>query len=212
MAGASVPEITTMFWDVGGVTLSNGWDAPARAAAIRKFDLDGADFEARHELTNAAWECGRVTLATYLERTVFYRSREFTPEEFADFMFAQSHDSPEGHRIADEIARSGRYAMATLNNEAVELNIYRIRKFGLRKSFSAFFSSCFLGVRKPDREIYRIALEVMQREPAECLFVDDRALNLESARQVGMSTIQFRDGAQLRRELAEMRIVWESSE
>ena len=158
-----MPEITTMFWDVGGVMLSNGWDADARAAAMRKFNIDAEDFEARHKLVDEAWECGSITLGTYLERAIFYRPRAFTADEFRDFMFAQSQDLPAGHRIADELAKTGRYLMFTLNNEAVELNIYRIKKFGLRKSFSAFFSSCFLGARKPGPEIYRRALDVTQR-------------------------------------------------
>src|ERR1700683_4626588 len=127
-----------MFWDVGGVLLSNGWDADARAAAMRRFDIDAKDFEARHKMVDEAWECGRITLVTYLERTIFYRPRAFTADEFRDFMSAKSQDSPEGHRVADEIARSGRFLMFTLNNEAAELNIFRIKKFGLRKSFSAF--------------------------------------------------------------------------
>jgi putative hydrolase of the HAD superfamily len=206
-----VPEITTLFWDVGGVMLSNGWDTPERAAAIRKFDLDAADFEARHEVENPAWECGQITLATYLERTVFYKPRTFTPDEFRDFMFARSQDLPEGHIVADEIARSSRYLMAVVNNESLDLNLYRIQKFGLRRSFPTFFSSCFVGARKPDRAIYRIALDVTQSEPGKCLFIDDRAANLETARQMGMHTIQFRDGAQLRRELGEQGIVWQPS-
>jgi len=200
-----------MFWDVGGVILSNGWDAGARAAAMRAFDIDAEDFEARHKLVDEAWECGRITLETYLDRTIFYQPRPFTADKFRDFMCAQSQDLPEGHRIADEIARTGRYLMFTLNNEAVELNIFRIKKFGLRKSFSAFFSSCFLGVRKPGPEIYRRAIDVTQREPAECLFIDDRAGNLESARQLGMHTIQFRDGAQLRSELGALGVAWQPS-
>ncbi|MGB6199655.1 MAG: HAD-IA family hydrolase [Candidatus Acidiferrales bacterium] len=206
-----MPEITTIFFDVGGVMLSNGWDETARAEAVRKFDLAAGDFETRHESANGAWECGRITLETYLERTIFYQPRPFTRNEFRDFMFAQSRDLPEGHRIADDLARTGRYLMSTLNNEAVELNVYRIRKFGLRRSFSAFFSSCFLGTRKPGEEIYRRALEVTQREAGECLFIDDRAGNLDSARQLGMHTIQFRDGAQLRKELNEKGIVWQVS-
>jgi putative hydrolase of the HAD superfamily len=206
-----VPEITTMFWDVGGVMLSNGWDADARAAAMRKFDIDAADFEARHKMVDEAWECGSITLGTYLERTIFYRPRAFTADEFRDFMFAQSRDLPAGHRIADELAKTGRYLMFTLNNEAVELNIYRIKKFDLRKSFSAFFSSCFLGARKPGPEIYRRALDVTQRDPAECLFIDDREGNLESARQLGMHAIQFRDGVQLRNDLSELGIICQAS-
>lgn len=206
-----MPEITTLFWDVGGVMLSNGWDTPERAAAIRKFGLDAADFEARHEVENPAWECGSITLAAYLNRTVFYKPRAFTPEEFREFIFAQSRDLPEGHAIADEIARSGRYSMAVVNNESTELNLYRIQKFGLRRSFPAFFSSCFVGVRKPDRGIYRIALDVTQRTPGECLFIDDRAANLETARQMGMHTIQFQGGEQLRRDLAAQGVVWQPS-
>jgi putative hydrolase of the HAD superfamily len=206
-----VPEITTMFWDVGGVMLSNGWDADARAAAMRKFNIDAEDFEARHKLVDEAWECGSITLGTYLERAIFYRPRAFTADEFRDFMFAQSQDLPAGHRIADELAKTGRYLMFTLNNEAVELNIYRIKKFGLRKSFSAFFSSCFLGARKPGPEIYRRALDVTQRDPAECLFIDDREGNLESARQLGMHAIRFRDGEQLRNDLSELGIICQAS-
>ena len=206
-----MPEITTMFWDVGGVMLSNGWDADARAAAMRKFNIDAEDFEARHKLVDEAWECGSITLGTYLERAIFYRPRAFTADEFRDFMFAQSQDLPAGHRIADELAKTGRYLMFTLNNEAVELNIYRIKKFDLRKSFSAFFSSCFLGARKPGPEIYRRALDVTQRDPAECLFIDDREGNLESARQLGMHAIQFRDGVQLRNDLSELGIICQAS-
>jgi putative hydrolase of the HAD superfamily len=205
-----VPEITTMFWDVGGVMLSNGWDEIARAEAVRKFELDAADFEARHESENEAWECGRITIETYLERAIFYRPRAFTAKDFCDFMYVQSRDLPEGHRVADEIARTGRYLMSTLNNESAELNTYRIRKFGLRRSFSAFFSSCFLGARKPGGEIYRRALDVTQRDAEECLFIDDRTGNLESARQLGMRTIQFRDGSQLRKALGEQGIVWQA--
>jgi len=204
-----VPQITTIFWDVGGVILSNGWDGAARAEAIRKFELDAQDFETRHGLSDAEWESGEITIETYLERTIFYRPRAFTPDEFWNFMCAQSRDLPEGHRVADEIGRGGRYLMATLNNEAVELNLYRIRKFGLRRTFSAFFSSCFLGARKPDAEIYRRALDVTQREPAECVFIDDRLENVESARQLGMHGIQYKDGEQLRRELGEQGIAWQ---
>lgn len=202
-----MPEITTMFWDIGGVMLSNGWDETARAKAIRTFDLGAADYESRHASENDAWERGRITLDTYLARTIFYKPRPFTENAFRDFMYAQSQDLPDGHRLADEIAQSGRYLMAALNNEAVELNVYRIRKFGLRKSFSAFFSSCFLGARKPNPEIYRMALEIAQREPAECVFIDDRAENVETARQIGIHAIQFRGAAQARRDLSEMGIV-----
>jgi len=195
-------EVTTLFWDVGGVILSNGWDRSAREEAARKFNLDWEDFQDRHELASPAHETGQITLDEYLKQTVFYRSRAFTPEQFREFMFAQSRAYPDSRAILEELAGSKRYFLAAINNEALELNLYRIQQFGLRKDFAAFFSSCFLGVRKPDEAIYRIALQVTQRAPEECVFIDDRELNLECARLLGMRAIHFQDAAQLRSELA----------
>ena len=116
-------------------------------------------------------------------------------------MFAQSRAYPETRGILDELARSGKYLLGTVNHEGLELNVYRIKTFGLRKDFTVFFSSCFVGARKPDEAIYRIALQVTQRKPEECLFMDDRALNLECARLLGMRTIHCQKAAQLRAEL-----------
>lgn len=197
-----MPEITAVFWDVGGVILSNGWDRSAREQAARQFGFDGEDFPERHELANPAFEMGQITLDEYLGRTVFHRSRSFTLAQVKEFIFAQSRSYPDSRAILDELARSGRYFLATINNEGLELNAYRIQQFGLRRDFSAFFSSCFLGARKPEEAIYRIALQVTQRAPEECVFIDDRPLNLESPRLLGMRTVHYQDAAQLRGELA----------
>ncbi len=194
-------EVTAVFWDVGGVILSNGWDRAARAEAAKKFGLDWEDFQDRHELASPAFETGQITLDTYLQRTVFYRKRAFTREEFVAFIFAQSEEFPESRAILSALAQTRKYLLATINNEPRELNIRRIDQFNLRREFEAFFSSCFVHIRKPDEAIYRLALEVTQRRPEECLFIDDRALNLESARQMGMRTIHFENAAQLRQDL-----------
>ena len=194
-------EVTAVFWDVGGVILSNGWDRAARAEAAKKFGLDWEDFQDRHELASPAFETGQITLDTYLQRTVFYRKRAFTREEFVAFIFAQSEEFPESRAILSALAQTRKYLLATINNEPRELNIRRIDQFNLRREFEAFFSSCFVHIRKPDEAIYRLALEVTQRRPEECLFIDDRALNLECARQMGMRTIHFENAAQLRQDL-----------
>jgi putative hydrolase of the HAD superfamily len=194
-------EVTAVFWDVGGVILSNGWDRAARAEAAKKFGLDWEDFQDRHELASPAFETGQITLDTYLQRTVFYRKRAFTREEFVAFIFAQSEEFPESRAILSALAQTRKYLLATINNEPRELNIRRIEQFNLRREFEAFFSSCFVHIRKPDEAIYRLALEVTQRRPEECLFIDDRALNLECARQMGMRTIHFENAAQLRQDL-----------
>ena len=150
---------------------------------------------------------GAITLDTYLQRTIFYRKRSFTREEFTDFMFAQSAEFPESRAVLSDVAATGKYLLATINNEPLELNERRIQQFNLRREFKAFFSSCYLGVRKPDEGIYKLALEVTQRDPEECLFIDDRELNLECAQQLRMRTIHFQNAAQLRQDLAANGVV-----
>jgi len=197
-----MPEVTAIFSDVGGVILSNGWDRSSRAAAAKKFGLDWDEFQDRHELAMPAFETGRTTLDTYLQRTVFYRRRNFTREDFINFMYSQSYENPESRAVLATVAATGKYFLATLNNEPLEINEWRIQEFNLRREFAAFFSSCYLGIRKPDEGIYKLALEVTQRAPSECVFIDDRELNLECARVLGMRTILFQNAVQLRQELA----------
>ena len=198
-------EITTLFWDIGGVLLTNAWDRDARHAAAARFGLDEAEFEQRHEALVSALETGKISLDEYLERTVFCYRQSFTREEFKEFIYAQSRPKADSLTLAREIAH--KCLMATINNESLDLNLYRIQKFGLRDIFTAFFSSCFVRLRKPDPAIYRLALDVMQKIPEECCFIDDRPLNLEGARQEGIHVIRFQDANQLRRDLAQMGVV-----
>ena len=199
-------EIKALFWDNGGVFLTNGWDRNSRRAAVEKFHLDWNDFEDRHELMLDAFETGRATLDDYLHRTVFYHDRSFSSDDFKAFMFAQSQPYAEPLAFLGQVARSRRFLMGSLNNESREINEYRIDKFALRDYFEAFFSSCYLGVRKPDPEIYKLALKITQQKPAECILIDDRGLNLEVAREVGIQTILFKNLAQLRNDLAGFNI------
>lgn len=204
-------EITTVFWDIGGVLLTDGWDHAARRRAVDNFDLDPADFEARHRKLVAAFETRQITLQEYLDETVFHHPRSFTSEEFRKFMFAQSQPCRKGLQIAEEMARGGRYFMAPVNNSSFELNLYRIGQFELRRYFSVFFSSCFLGVRKPAREIYVLALRLTQRRPQECLFLDAREENLDEPRALGMHVIHYQSPAQLREELRRSGIDFETA-
>jgi putative hydrolase of the HAD superfamily len=195
-------EVTAIFWDVGGVILSNGWDGPARAAAVRRFAIDADDFEDRHDGLAEALETARITFDAYLDRAVFYRARPFTKEEFISFIFAQSTENKATREVLDDLTANERYLLGTINNESAELNTYRIRTFDLARNFTVFLSSCYLGVRKPGEAIYRLSLEITQRAPEECIFVDDRPGNLEVPARIGMRAIQFKDAAQLRSELA----------
>jgi len=193
--------LTTIFFDIGGVLLTDGWGHESRRAAAERFGLDWEDYADRHERLGHQIETNQMTLDQYLERTIFCRPRDFSREEFRAFVFAQSVAKPDSLAIVAELAASQGYFLATINNEILELNVYRLEHFELGRYFSAFFSSCFLRLRKPDEGIYRTALQVTQRQPGECLFIDDREVNLECPRELGMTTILFRDASQLRSDL-----------
>lgn len=199
--------ITHVFFDVGGVLGNNGWDREQRAAAARQFALEPGELEEMHSEAVAMLELGRITLDEYLKTAVFYCSRSFTPETFKQYMFGLSTPSRETIALARALSRTGRYTLMTINNESAELNQHRIERFGLRDIFTAFFSSCWVGVLKPARRIYDVALAMAQAEPAASVFIDDRERNLEPARLLGMRTIAFSDARQLKEELAGMGVL-----
>ena len=201
-----MPQISAIFWDVGGVLLSNAWDRSQRERALQQFKLDEAEFLDRHEMLVSSLERGHIGFEEYLDRTIFYRPRPFAREVFKDYVFSLSQPHREVLAVAEQLARSGKYFMATINNESKELNQYRIQTFGLREIFPLFVSSCSVGLRKPEAGIYRLALEVTQKPAGDCCFVDDRPLNLEAARQLGMHTIEMQDVEQLRRDLRKLGV------
>jgi len=201
-----LPQVSAMFWDVGGVLLSNAWDGWQRHRALQQFELDETEFQDRHEMLISSFERGKISLDEYLDRTIFYRARAFTRQTFRDYMFSLSQPNEEILALARELAASRRYLMSTINNESKELNLYRIETFGLRAIFSLFVSSCFVGLRKPEEGIYRLALEMTQKAPDECCFVDDRPLNLESAGRLGMRTVRAQNAGQLRSELRKLQV------
>jgi putative hydrolase of the HAD superfamily len=199
-------EIKVLFFDVGGVLLSNGWDTASRRRAGEKFGLDWDEYQERHYLVSRNFETGKLTLLEYLQRTVFYRERDFTEIDFIEFMKSRSVAKPESLAIAQTLSGSGRYLMATLNNESRELNDYRIEAFGLREYFSVFLTSSYLGVAKPDERIYRIAVDVTGYRPDQCVFVDDRKINLECADLAGIHPIHFTNAEALRASLRDLGV------
>jgi len=201
-----LPAIRAIFWDVGGVLLTNAWDREQRTVALEHFHLDEKEFHDRHEMVVSSFERGKISLNEYLDRTVFYRERPFTRDAFRDFMFSLSQPFPEVIAFAQKLTDSGKYLLSTINNESRELNYYRIEKYGLRTVFRLFISSCFVGFRKPERDIYRLALELTQIPAEECCFIDDRALNLECALKLGMRTLEMKTLEQLRQDLAQLGI------
>ena len=194
-------EVHHIFFDIGGVLGSNGWDREQRARAVARFSLDAEDFQCRHEEVVGEWEEGRITLDEYLDIAVFHSPRDFSRGQFVDFMFAQSVPNEPVVGFARALTQESRFTLMTLNNEADELNRHRIEKFGIASVFEAFLSSCWLGVRKPTQRFYSRALGIAQADPATSLFIDDRQQNIAPARGLGMTTILFESPEQLRSDL-----------
>ena len=197
-----------ILFDVGGVLLTNGWDHRERATVTEHFQLDAAEFEARHAATFDAWERDAISGKAYLDAVVFNEPRSFSRGDFFSFLLSQSKALPNGALgILEEIAASHEYLLGALNNEARETNEYRFKKFDLRKYFDVALSSCYLGLRKPEPAMYRRAIDILGKPPDRILFIDDREENVAGAASAGMSAIQFQGAGSLRLELVDLGVM-----
>jgi putative hydrolase of the HAD superfamily len=182
-------QITTLFLDIGGVLLTNGWDRHARRRAADNFGLDYDEMDDRHHLTFDNYEEGKLSLESYLTRVVFHRERPFSREDFKNFMFAQSEALPEMIEVMQRIKQRYALVVGAISNEGRELTVFRIKKFDLKSFFDFFVSSCFVHFRKPDEDMYRIALDIAQAAPERSVYIDDRALFVEVAKSLGINGI-----------------------
>jgi putative hydrolase of the HAD superfamily len=182
----SRPEVTTLFLDIGGVLLTNGWDQTMRRKAAREFDLDFEEIDERHHLTFDTYEEGKLSLYDYLERVIFFEQRSFSLEEFRSFMFNQSQPYTEMIELIKKLKSSYGLRTAAVSNEGRELTISRIQKFNLHEVIDFFISSCFVHYRKPDEDIYKMALDVAQVSPNHVAYIDDRAMFVEVAQSMGI--------------------------
>ncbi len=181
MTGAGT---TTLFLDIGGVLLTNGWDTISRKRAAECFYLEYEEMDERHHLTFDTYEQGKLSLDEYLERVVFHKERAFSRGEFKSFMFSQSHSFPEMIELVRRLKECYGLKIAVISNEGRELTEYRIRTFELGSFVDLFVSSCFIHIRKPDKDIYRIALDIAQAAPGQAVYIDDRPMFVEVARSL----------------------------
>ena len=182
-------RVTTLFLDVGGVMLTNGWDRKSREAAAKQFNLDLDELNDRHRMTFDTYESGKLSLDEYLNRSVFYKDRPFTLEQFRAFMFEQSVAYPEMIDLIKGLKARYGLKIAVVNNEGRELNEYRIKTFYLNDFVDFFISSCFVHFRKPDADIWKIALDIAQVPREEVVYIDDRAMFVQVAQGLGLKGI-----------------------
>ena len=186
-------SITCLFLDIGGVLLTNGWDHQARKRAAAHFKLEWDEEEILHHLMFAAYEEGKITLEEYLSRAVFNEERPFTREQYREFMFAQSHAYPEMIELFTQLKVRYKLKIAVVSNEAREVNAYRIGKFKLNEFVDFFISSCFVHLRKPDPDIFRLALDIAQTPVEQILYVENTPMFVDIAEGLGIRGILHTD-------------------
>jgi len=197
-------KITTIFTDIGGVLLSNGWDRKARAEASALFNLDLTEIEERHHLTFDTYEVGKITLDDYLYRLVFYEARSFSVDDFKAFMFSKSFPYPDMIELIRRLKVKYALKIAVISNEGRELNQYRITTFKLNEFIDFFISSSFVHFRKPDADIFKMAIDISQSDLESSIYIDDRMLFVEIAESLGLKGICHVDFKNTEEQLAKL--------
>jgi putative hydrolase of the HAD superfamily len=186
-------SITHLFTDLGGVLLTNGWDRGLRKLVAQQFDIDPDEMDERHHLTYDTYEAGKISLSTYLGRVVFWEPRPFTEDQIVDFMLSQARGFPDMIEMYKQLKAHNGLKVVVVSNEGRELTTDRIRRFKLKEYVDIFVVSSYVHFRKPDEDIFRIALDVAQADPDEVAYVDDRLMFAEVACKLGMHEIWHRD-------------------
>jgi putative hydrolase of the HAD superfamily len=194
--------IRALFVDIGGVLLTDGWTHESRRLAARQFDLDLTEIEDRHHLIFDTYEEGKLTMAEYLSRVVFYKKRPFTRTQFRRFMLARSKPYPAMIELVRQLKVLHGLKIAVISNEARELNAHRIRKFKLDEVVDLFISSCFVHLRKPDTDIFQMAMDVAQTPARQAVYIENTPMFVQIARGLGIRSILHTDYESTRAQLA----------
>ena len=188
----SVP-ITTLFVDIGGVLLTDGWSYEFCQLAVKKFNLNSEEMETLHSHAFETLELGKITMQEYLKLVVFYEEQNFTSERFLEFILARSETNPSMIELIRQLKRKYRLKIVAVSNEARELNAYRIQKFMLNELIDVFVSSCYVGLRKPDPDIFRMALDIAQVLPEQVVYIENTPMFVRVAKDLGIHGICHTD-------------------
>ena len=181
------------FADQSGIEL-----AAMGQALAAMHERDGAN--PLHEL-----ECGRMTSRRSSRgcaaRSASCSAARSTLAAFADTLWEGLFPNEPMIAFMASLRAEG-YRMALLTNNVREWELRWRSMAPIDDIFELVIDSAFVGVRKPEPEIYELALTGLDLSAAECLFIDDIELNCEAARDVGMQAVVYRDVEQA---IAEVR-------
>jgi len=200
-------KITTLFLDIGGVLLTNGWDTALRKQTAEHFEVDYNELDHRHRVTYDTYEEGKMSLETYLRQIIFFEPREYTSEDVVSYILEQATAYDDMIGLVKKLRAVYGLRIAVVSNEGREIAEDRIRRFHLKDFVDFFVVSAFVHFRKPDLDIYRLALDVAQVHPTEVAYIEDRPLLCEVAETLGINSVLNRDAATTREKLAALGLV-----
>jgi putative hydrolase of the HAD superfamily len=196
-----------LFSDIGGVLGTNGWDTPLRERICHYFGLELDEVESRHRLMFDSYERGFLTFEEYLKHVFFAVPRDFNLEDVRDFALEASTPWPENIEFFRNVRTHNRLKMALISNEGQGITEHRITKFGLRDLADYMVISHFTGLRKPDREIWKLALQLGGVTPQESIYIDDREIFVKVAVEIGFTGIHHTALSRTQTQLAQLGLL-----
>jgi len=194
--------IKALFVDIGEVLLTDGWNPASSRVVAEKFGLDLEELNKRHKEALGAYELGKLTVTEFLKLVAFQEKRNFTLAQFKKFMFEQSKPYPEMIALVSRLKEKYALKIIVVSNEGHGLNEYRISKFKLDRIVDSFISSCFVHIRKPDPDIFHIALDSARLKANQVIYIENTAMFVEVAQGLGIKSILHTDYKSTRSELA----------
>ena len=203
------PRFRVLYSDIGGVLGTNGWDTRLRQRLCAHFDIDFEEIERRHQLMFDSYERGFLPLDDYLRHVFFDRAREFTLEQLRKFTFDQSTAWPENIAFFKRVKETNGLKIGLISNEGQGITEHRLGKFGLRDLADFIVVSHYVHMRKPDPQIWRLALNLAQATPEESIYIDDREMFAAVAAELGFTAVHHVSLEDTRRRLSQLGLMLE---
>ncbi len=184
-------NITTIIFDMYGVIIeeSKGNFIPYTYNHFDESEYERITRQFRVEKLFSKAGSGEINSDTFL------KSLGFSDTEYYMRDYIENHLTLDAGFIRFAELFAGQYEFVLLSNDVSEWSAYITKFHGLDKYFKHKIVSGDVKCRKPDREIYEIAMERIGKKPEECLFIDNTVKNLTVAQELGIVPILFnRDG------------------
>ena len=185
--------ITTVIFDFGYVlSLPPQPSDYQRLAGLA--GIDGMSFEKIYWGNRTDYDRGAIDGPTYWRRLAKAAGRELTPAQIDSLIVNDIAIWMRANPVMMEWVRAlkrGGLKIAVLSNMPVEISTYMRQYAPWFRDFDYVCFSAEVQLAKPDAAIYHACLDVVHSRPEECLFIDDRAENVEAARALGMYALKF---------------------